>query len=53
MDNGRYSYDIRTVLLHLSPELTLLGTPCILEGVGSGVKYDCHYLMLRYKHNVI
>jgi len=22
----------------LNPELTLLGTPCILEGVGSGVK---------------
>ena len=38
MDNGRCGYNIYIVLLYLSPELTLLGTPCILEGVGSGVK---------------
>jgi len=31
--------DMVNVQKNLSPELTLLGTPCILEGVGSGVKW--------------
>ena len=33
-------FDMGHVSKDLSPELTLLGTPCILEGVGSGVKCD-------------
>ena len=32
--------DMVNVSKDLSPELTLLGTPRILEGVSSGVKFD-------------